>query len=71
MELNREIPIVRYTSEEVARMGTKQIIGILQNIIGQALSSNNDRNQNRSQHVTEYLKRAHDLCIRARERWKP
>lgn len=38
----------------------------LQGFIGKAMGANNDRNPNRQAEVTDYLERAHDLCIEAR-----
>jgi hypothetical protein len=38
----------------------------LQGFIGKAMGANTDRNPNRQAEVTDYLERAHELCIEAR-----
>jgi hypothetical protein len=66
-----EIANYRFPQEWVNKQQPKVLVCVLQRLIGQASSSNNDRNPDRQQNVDEYMHRAHDLCIKIAARWEP
>ena len=54
------------TRQKPTRRDMLLVIGRLQDLIGNALAANNDRNPNRLEDTTDALNEAHELCIAAR-----
>ena len=53
-------------SKKPTRIELLGAITSLQGFVGKAMGANNDRNPNRQAEVSDYLRRAHELCIEAR-----
>ena len=54
------------TRQKPTRRDLLLVIGRLQDLLGNALAANNDRNPSRLENTTDALNEAHELCIAAR-----
>ena len=54
------------TRQKPTRRDLLLVIGRLQDLIGNALAANNDRNRNQWEDTTRALTQAHELCVTAR-----